>query len=98
MKKLLLAVALTTALTAPVHAEKASCEDIAGLAKSVMSARQNGVSLSKLIKITGKDNLMKTMVMLAYDETRFSTKKFQDRAVSKFENKWMLACLKNSEK
>ena len=101
MKKLLLAIALSTVLTAPVYAKAKkpmSCDTMAMLANVIMTARQNGYSLAKRMDMVKGDKLLESMSMMAYDVPRFSTDKFQRRAVEKFENKWMLACLKQRSK
>jgi len=100
MKKLLLASLLAASLT-PFSANAAiECEDIASLAKTIMDARQSGISLPKLMGAVNNSqdeatkNLGKLIVMDAFESPGFRGAKYKKREINSFENKWMLSCMK----
>ena len=53
MKTLIATLALLMALSAPALAEQSVCEKIAGLAESIMDARQSGVSVVDAMGTSG---------------------------------------------
>jgi len=90
MKALLAALILTFATTA--HAEQASCDQIAELAENIMQARQSGVSMAKSMSVTDGLKLVETMVIMAYETTRYSTERNQKREAQDFRDFWYLTC------
>ena len=103
MKKLILALALTLSFGASSSEDKQThCESIALLGKSIMTSYQSGVPLSMLFKIidseksfnkTQKDSI-KEMATLAYEQTKYSSEKYQKEAILNFENQTFLTCMK----
>jgi len=91
-------LALLMALSAPALAKPASCDQIANVAKSVMSGRQGGVSMGTLVGIAKGNALIEKMVVEAYESGRYSTKEIQDRQISEFRDKWFLWCFKAESK
>ena len=83
----------TTALAA--EEEQASCDQIANVAKSVMSGRQAGVSMGAMVGIAKGNALIEKMVVEAFESGRYSTKEIQDRQISEFRDKWFLWCFKS---
>jgi len=84
---LTLAILMALSTTASAEGEEqASCDQIANVAKSVMSGRQGGVSMGTLVGIA-KGNALKS--------GRYSTKQVQDRQISEFRDKWFLWCFKS---
>ena len=101
MKKLLLASLLAASLT-PFSANAAiACEDVASLAKTIMNVRQDGVSMAKLLgAINNSDDepvrdIGKAILMDAFEVPHYNGSELKKKEISDFENKWMLACLKN---
>lgn len=92
MKKLILAVALM--MSAPTMAERADCNDMAELAESIMTSRQQGIPITKLLGAL-KDDTFKGMVTVAYEQPRWHTKASQQRAITEFANEVYLICDKN---
>lgn len=100
IKLLVLAVALTTC---GVQAKDQSfCEQTTELATAIMKARQNGVPMIDLIKLseetaagTEMQNLIKLMVTEAYKKRAYNHKENQDRAVVEFANEYTLACIQS---
>lgn len=61
----------------------------------IMRTRQMGLPLAKSLEISGgTPGVSREMILEAYDEPRWSSKDRQDYAVTEFENKWLLACLR----
>jgi isopentenyl diphosphate isomerase/L-lactate dehydrogenase-like FMN-dependent dehydrogenase len=94
MKTLIATLALLMALSAPAQAEQASCEQIAELAKSIITARQQGVSVVKMMGLSGDRDLVEMIVVDAYDSHRYITNEAKARKASNFRDKWFLACYK----
>ena len=93
---LTLAILMALSTTAAAEEEQASCEQIAELAKSIMTARQKGgVSMGALVGIAKGNALIEKMVVEAFESGRYSTKEIQDRQISEFRDKWFLWCFKS---
>ena len=95
MKKLILLTAIT--LTAPAYADDNAhvmekCVSLKRAAATAMKSRQIGVELDEVLAITN-NQLLRTMSIQAYKQTRYSTDEYQKRAISEFSNEWYLACL-----
>ncbi len=102
MKKLGIAIMFGIALSIsqPVQAEKGGCEIIATFAKTVMDARQRGVPLTKVMKITEKkdfgkqaDDIIKDVIIKAYKHPNYHTEKMEQRTITEFENEVYRNCL-----
>jgi hypothetical protein len=99
MKMLIVATALLAALSAPVSAEKqASCDQIAGIAKSIMVAHQKGVSMATMMGIAKGKDLIEKMTVDAYESNRYFTKEIQQRKIEDFRDRWYLWCFKDKNK
>ena len=102
MKKLILAAALTLSFGATASEKESYCADIATLGKSIMTSYQNGVPLSTLFKLidnskgfsTEQKSHIKEMATLAYEQTKYSSEKYQKEAIANFENQVFLTCIK----
>jgi len=70
------------------------CELNSDLAKDVMTLRQSGFAMSKLME-SNKSELMSQMVIEAYDKPRFQTEAAKKREVEDFRDKWFSMCLKS---
>jgi hypothetical protein len=71
-----------------------SCENTADTAKSIMEARQVGMSMGKILNMS-ENKVIHEMVFQAYEVPRFQTDEFQQRAISNFREKWEFDCLKS---
>lgn len=78
------------------------CELHSKSAKYIMEARQNGAPMSDAMKIASNGDsgpklkeLMRSIVVSAYETPRFGSKQLKDSAVSEFENKVYLSCIKS---
>ena len=95
MKSLLLAVTLTLA-AAPAFAEKPEkgfCEDYYTLAETIMRHRQYKDDIMEAMSKT-KNETHKKLVIAAYEQIRYSTAQYQERAVKTFSNGIFIGCLK----
>lgn len=102
MRKLILAAALTLSFGATASEKESYCADIATLGKSIMTSYQNGVPLHSLFKLIDSSkgfsaeqkSHIKEMAKLAYEQTKYSSEKYQKEAIANFENQVFLTCIK----
>ena len=96
MKKILIGVVLSVATSAPVFASDVieQCKAFEELAGSIMSARQNNVSIVKSLEIAGDNEAMKSIVMDAYEQGAMSYEPNKVRQRAEFANKWAMLCIK----
>lgn len=97
MKKLIAMTAAIVISSAVIEAhavEPANCEEISGLSKSVMHARQDGIGMVKVMEVAEGFPLMEEMVIAAYDQPAYSTPEIQRRTIRDFADEWYLACIK----
>lgn len=98
--KLLKAAIICSALLTTTAQAQDFCTTIAKTATSIMQGRQIGVPMSNVMTLANQPHftdvakLLKSMVVEAYEQPRFSSKAHQDRAVTEFSNKQMLACMR----
>lgn len=83
-------------LVSSVSYAETNCKSIEGLAKSVMTARQLGASMSKVMGLLPKESYepIKAVVIDAYSSPRFQVKANQERAIQDFANKYAVECYK----
>jgi hypothetical protein len=93
MKKILL-VATLMSLSLSSQAVEISCEQIETTARTIMDARQAGVPLKSIIKIINDNEVMKQIVIQAYDSSKYETDSYKKSAVEKFANEYYVSCLK----
>jgi len=95
MKTLLaiLAIMLTTSLQA-----KDNCIGLSELSETIMSNRQHGTDITKLVKLFQKPQYatmrpyVTAKAIEAYEEPRYSTTEYQDNAIADFKNDAFLEC------
>ena len=100
MKTLILAVTLTLLSTsafaedvAPRNTYDKTCQDIAEVAQSIMTIRQQGQPLSKSINIY-ESELGRDIVIEAYSLPKYKTESYIKDSIDSFSNKWHLYCIK----
>ena len=93
MKKILLAATLMS-LSLSSQAVEINCEQIETTARTIMNARQAGVPLKSVIKIIDSNEVMKQIVIQAYDSSKYETDSYKKSAVEKFANEYYVSCLK----
>ena len=86
-----------TLVATPLTAEtEDNCVSIGELAHAIMGARQSGVDLGRAMRLAGGNELVEAIVLMAYNEPRFSSDQYRQRAATDFANTWMLACYEQS--
>jgi len=63
-----------------------------------MEHRQLGTSMSKIMKLSGSDEIGRKIVVDAYENPRWSTESSIKKSIENFKNKWFLSCFKGLSK
>ena len=95
MKKLILAALFLPTLAIAEDTDFEICQSYSTYAEKVMESRQLGVDMAALYELVKDDKVMPTIVMSAYDTSRFTTQDYKTKAISDFKNKWFLACIQS---
>ena len=102
MKKLIVAAAFIATLSAPAQSEVGEfCTGIYELSKQVMTSRQGGVSLIRMLEVVERlkgTELDKSIVMDAFEYDVYATEKYKQQTINDFSNSYLLACLKGEAK
>lgn len=106
---ILLIAFMASCAAGPVYAQRfpyiamESCEDVSSVAEVIMKARQEGVPMktqySRAAKV-GDDvfaEWAKEMISIAYDGPKYTSKRYQDQAVSEFGSRVFAQCLKDEK-
>jgi len=91
---LALAILMALSTTALAEEEKASCEQIASIAKTIMTSRQGGVSMVSVMGVARDSELLQKMTVDAYEQGRYFSKEIQERQIQNFHDKWYMWCFK----
>lgn len=96
MKALMIAAALIVSL--PAHAELTQCEMQSKLAHKIMEARQLGVDLADMMRVSDNASanmraITRPLTLAAYSKSRYNTPENQRKAAQDFANDVMFACL-----
>ena len=85
------------------EANAVMCESFESLAGTIMSNRQMGVELSKMMNATATlsaspevEAFFKRMVIEAYQEPAYGSEEYQAKAISEFKTKVAVECYKTS--
>lgn len=100
MKKLLIGLVLSVAVSAPaLAAEQMSKEQFCAALETesvaIMSARQSGVPISKVLALVDNEGIHKHIVMDAYDQYAMQTPENAANQRAEFGVKWGVFCIKN---
>ena len=90
MKKLLLILAIATSPAIAIE-----CDELSGLAETVMTVRQNGLQIRKAMAVMDKNPMTIKMVTLAYERPIFSTESNKTESIIEYGNIWYLAYLEH---
>lgn len=77
-----------------------TCGLVANLSKSIMDNRQIGVPLVDMIgipdniEVEALANIVRDIILEAYDRPKYSSKEYQLEAAEEFSNEVMLECMK----
>lgn len=74
--------------------EPTKCEMIAKISAQFMELRQLGASLPEVLKTVEGDNLLTSIALQAYEEPRYASEEYQQKAIQDFSNLWFLGCYK----
>ena len=97
MNKLILILAIT--LTTSTYA-KDNCIGLSEISANIMSNRQHGTDITKLINVINKPRFAtqkpyaQMKIIDAYNEPRYSTTEYQDQAIADFKNEAYLECFR----
>ena len=95
----MLACLLVTQANAESRSEKYSrCVAMASFAKAAMSARQEGVSIIDLIKVTETDDALaneyiRVIIEVAYDSPRYNSEYYKQKKITEYEAAAYLSCM-----
>lgn len=73
------------------------CSKISDAASQIMTARQEGVSMSKMMEAPSEGalgDLLREITVAAYEKSRYSTGPMKQKAVEDFHNDVYLDCIK----
>ena len=82
---------------APAQTVDETCNAFAEMAGMTMQARQSGVALSDALGVTNGNELLRQIVIDAYQRPRMSVSANRAREVEDFRTEWHLACLEAHE-
>ena len=106
MKKIIAGMILSLVFAGNAAAEKemTTCSLLALIAKKTMESRQSGTPLSKYLELAESTDLpqaiknaLRDIALIAWDTPKFSTDRNKKEAITEFENKMLLECLKNEK-
>lgn len=78
-------------------AEADFCAELAVLAEALMQLRQMGGALQDALRIAGTDDLIREVVLSAWERPRFHTAENQRGEVERFRDTWHLGCVRGVE-
>jgi HSP90 family molecular chaperone len=93
MKKVILAAFLTIT-PAMANAEETPCEIVGQAARTTMELRQNNTPMSALMARSRDSELMRQMVILAYDQPAYLSDRAKQESIDQFGNQMELICYK----
>ncbi len=101
LKSFIVATVILTAFTLPSitsastisSSKQEMCTTLSAIAERIMYLRQEGTDMMELVKVTTVPIAMK-MIEQAYEQPQYSTDEYKQRAVQRFKNEWVLACIK----
>jgi hypothetical protein len=75
-------------------ADLSICDTLGNLARSIMSGRQEGVSITTMLKVSNGNRLTDAMIMEAYRQPMYQTPEIIDRVVAEFVDKTQNDCVR----
>ena len=99
MKRALLI--LTLIIPAVSSAAENNCPFIAKTAETIMTLRQSGTPLGRMMEIANGQTVyvefLRSATLEAYGKPRYATVEFQQRAIQDFRNDWEVSCYKGAK-
>lgn len=101
MKKLLIGFILSAAVSAPVFADESPsasevpgfCEWVGDLARDVMTLRQSGTPMHKMMEVFGDNEFIKIVVTNSFKVHQYGTKPARDMVINEYGNAFHMNCL-----
>ena len=99
--KLLAGLALAVSMSANADITQ-NCIDFGELGKIIMTKRQDGFEIGKLLEIAGREEnqavatIARKLVIEAYSVSHYNTPEYKQKAISEFQNNIVVACLQAS--
>ena len=69
------------------------CETLHSISTSIMTARQNSTAMTEVMKLTNGIEAVEQLVIIAYQQPRYSVEENRQNAISEFANDVYVACL-----
>ena len=100
MKNILIGLVLSVTVSAPAFAaermrKEQFCSALETESVAIMSARQSGVPISKVLALVDNEGIHKHIVIDAYDQYAMQTPENAANQRAEFGVKWALFCIKN---
>jgi len=97
--KILLTIITFSFTATSVYADdwRKTCDSYSELAETTMNGRQSGTPMAKMMKVLSNDEgseLFEKLIIAAYDSTRYSTERMQQRSIEEFRDEKYLECAK----
>ena len=73
------------------------CKDASDLARTMLQARYNGLSMSSMMEKMAGNEFAEQLVILTYERPSYTTEKYKDNDLDKFENQVYLNCFKATQ-
>ncbi len=90
MKGLILAAMMLASFASSAND---GCAVVANLGKTIMTGRQQGISIIKAVEISKGSEAAMTMVRMAYAKPRFESEEYKQKAAEDFETEVYLICI-----
>ena len=77
------------------------CNDISELARTIMTKRQNGVTMRKMMNVEFNEQvreLVHGLIIAAYDVAKFNSSEYKNKYINRFENEVYSMCIKEMKK
>lgn len=98
MKAIITAALIIAASSAQAESKLEKCEAIAGLAESVMMARQAGRPMGDIIRVgreaMGEDEAFEDLVLDVYRQERYNSDQVKRAVIIDFRDDAMVACMR----
>jgi len=104
MKKVLFSLLIAGMLIVPtsIQAEGIGCEKVESMARTIMTARQQGIPMKKIVSLISESGItgngakaLKIIIIEAYDTPNYSSSGYEKEAINEFANKYYRSCVKN---
>ena len=77
------------------------CNNISELARTIMTKRQNGVTMREMMNVEFNEKvreLVHGLIIAAYDVAKFNSSEYKNKYINRFENEVYSMCIKEMKK